>query len=126
MGDGIRAAWEFARAWRESTARACRPQYGILLAIPVVWACLEAYVFPRAAIFGFLAMALFLERRPGRRLLFQALIFAGWSSWLELRPPDPSPCPVASSAQSFRIVTGEVAGFPSGTGRLAFALRTDP
>lgn len=135
MLDKMRAAWRFLRAWRDSACRACRYQYGILLAIPLVWGCLEAYVIPLAAPMGFLAMALFLERRPGRRLVAQALIYTLWSAWLAhhhpglpdagpgLRHEALGPAGRKKAGGPLRL-EGRVQGFPGGDGRLSFTLAT--
>jgi competence protein ComEC len=69
-------------AWRRAAAKSYRYQYGLYLALPLVWGCLEAFVLPWYSTAGYLATALFLERRPGRRLPWQALLFTAWSLWL--------------------------------------------
>lgn len=131
----VRETWTFLRAWRDAACRGYRNQYGILLAVPVVWGCLETYALPRAAPVGFLAMALFLERRPGRRLVMQALIYTLWSAWLGHHHPGP---PAAGSGPRHeehgpaaredgggpRRLEGRVLGFPGGDGRLSFTLAT--
>lgn len=119
----------FLRAWRLSASRACRHQYGILLAVPVVWACLDAYALPGTAALGFLAMALFLERRPGPRLACQALIFLLASAWLgdrTLRPEGEAAMEAeagkAGTTRGKERLQGRVQGFPTGQGRMAFVL----
>ncbi len=121
----------FLGAWRLSACRACRRQHGVYLALPVVWACLEAYVLPFAAALGFLASALFLERRPGPRLAVQALLFLLVAAWLGDRrlPPAGEP-PGRDSADGERFgprmrLAGEVRGFPSGADPIVFALDTE-
>lgn len=72
------SALAFLRAWRREASRAYRYQYGLLLALPLVWGCVEAYLLPGFAVAGFLVCALFLNARPGKRLLLQTVIFLGW------------------------------------------------
>jgi competence protein ComEC len=143
--EGLRTTWTFLRDWRRSAGRACRHQYGILLAVPLVWGCVEAHAMPlsglppalatAAATAGFLATALFLQVRPGRGLALQALAFSAWIIWLDARDarlPDASaPLPAdAASAMSLSArdgagpvrLEGTVRGFAQGEGRLVFDL----
>jgi competence protein ComEC len=104
------SALAWTRAWRRSAAKGYRHQYGIFLALPLVWGCLETYVFPWYSMAGFLATAAFLELRPGRRLILQALLFAAWTSFLgfgQKAGREPEAAPVAA----WQGLPGRVEGF---------------
>lgn len=112
----------FLRAWRASACRACRHLPAVHLVVPVLWGCLEACMLPLLASAGFLASALFLSPRPGPRLVWQSALFVLWSAWLgagDARPAFPG------AADGPRRIAGEVRGFPSGEGRVAFVLDTE-
>jgi competence protein ComEC len=78
----FRSCAEILSAWRRETARLYRTQFGLFLALPVIWGCLDNFVWPSFAVVGFLAMAWFLEGRIGKRLAAQSLLFAVWSLYL--------------------------------------------
>jgi competence protein ComEC len=143
--EAFQATLAFLRDWRRSASRACRHQYGILLSVPIVWGCVEAYVAPlsglppalatAAAASGFLATALFLEARPGRRLALQALVFSAWILWLGARDAGSPAAAIAlpagkASAGSAPAregrkpvrLEGTVRGFAQGEGSLVFDL----
>ena len=116
-----------------STA-AYRRQMGLYFALPVVWGCLEAFALPGWSSLGFLVCALFLEERIGRRMAFQALVFAGWTAWLgsPLRPDasgriDPFKSALSGVPRSgdWIPVEGTVDGFPSRKRKLLFAIVTE-
>ncbi|HLP42146.1 MAG TPA: hypothetical protein VK465_11605, partial [Fibrobacteria bacterium] len=127
------AAFDFFRAWRRAACRAADLQYGVLLAVPALWACLGAFTSPLGAGIGFLATALFLERRPGRRLVFMASLFAAWSFHPGLPGPisatptiteegapsrlTPSRDPAWRPSPAARRVEGRVRGFPTPAGK---------
>lgn len=125
----------FLREWRRSILFGYRRQYGLFAALPLAWGCLDAYLLPRLAPFGFLASALFLEGRPGKRLAWQALAFASWCLFLAHTVPDPagvSRLPGAtllhghaSSGDAAFEMTGVVEGFPSLKRKCAFTLATE-
>src|SRR6187549_3684107 len=86
----VLAAARFLLGWRNASAGAYRRQMGPYFAVPLAWGCLDAYALPGWSSLGFLACALFLENRPGRRLALQTLAFVCWAAWL-----GPSPHPTA-------------------------------
>src|SRR4029077_15655554 len=97
---------------------------------------LEAFVLPWYSSAGYLATALFLEKRPGARLLWQALLFTAWSAWLgqACRLPDTFAVDARLQATSGspgvpeRVrLEGLVSGFPAESPLgWTFALKTKP
>jgi hypothetical protein len=69
----------FARGLRTAAAKGYRKRYGLAAALPAVWAALDAYLWPGWAGLGFLALAWFLEGRPGPRLAVLAAAFGAAS-----------------------------------------------
>jgi hypothetical protein len=93
MRAGIRAGIDFIVDWRKAAMAAYRRQHGLVAAVPIVWGCIDAYLLPGIAALLFLAFAWFLEGRPGRRLATQALLFAGWASFLGVTESGPATAP---------------------------------
>jgi competence protein ComEC len=122
---GLRGGIAFLAGWRRACARAYRRQAGLFLALPILWGCIDAYLFPWIAFPAFLASTLFLEERIGRRLAIQSLLFAGWAAWLGTSVPPPAPARAPAEAKAAWILEGEVSGFPSLKRRLTFTLATD-
>jgi competence protein ComEC len=125
-GTVVAVAGRFLLGWRKACAAAYRRQMGLYFAAPLAWGCLDAYALPGWSSLGFLACALFLEERIGRRLAIQTLAFVCWMVWLgaPLQPSIESP-PGASRTGGWFPVEGTVAGFPSRKRKLTFALETD-
>lgn len=113
---------------------AYRRQMGLYFALPLVWGSLEAFALPGWSSLGFLACALFLEERIGRRLAMQALVFAGWTAWLgsplQLKAggrsgPFEASISGAPHSGAWIPVEGTVEGFPSRKRKLIFAFATE-
>ncbi len=127
----MRATGKFLRGWRKETARVYRHQYGVFLAVPAIWGCMDAFLWPLIAPIGFLATACFLEARPGKRLAFQALLFSTWCVWLGFAWPQYGDGSLMKEAASVRRpgtgsvrLTGKIDGNPTLTPRCSFILAT--
>lgn len=99
----------FVRGLRDAAGRGYRRRYGLAAALPLVWAALDAYVWPGWAAAGFLATALFLEGRPGPRLAFLAAVFAAATLHFAALRSGPPALPAGGSF----VLEGEVEGFPA-------------
>jgi competence protein ComEC len=79
---GLRPAFIFLRGWRRETIRAYQHQYGLFLAVPIIWSCLSEFLWPWFATLGFLLTGLWLAEKFDRKFFCQALIFLIWSGYL--------------------------------------------
>src|SRR4051794_6478134 len=107
MPKAIRFLWE----WRQVASRAYHLQYGLFFALPIVCGCLEAFLISWIAYPLFLALALFLEARPYKRLALQSLVFVIFSFWAANAQTSDR----ADSSMPTGLITleGKVSGFPS-------------
>lgn len=104
----LRELFLFTRGLRAAAARGYRRRYGLAAALPIVWAALDTHLWPGWSCLGFLALAWFLEGRPGPRLAGLAASFAACSLVFTARLP---PAPAALPTGTFAI-EGRVVGFP--------------
>ncbi len=113
-------------AWPMESARHYRHQYGLFLAIPILWGCLDNFLWPRFSVLGFLAMAWFLERRMAKRLAIQSLLFTAWSLYLNAiwNPLLPSQRSIAETRTLTGSITGTIAGTPQCIPTCSFLLST--
>lgn len=121
----------FLRDWRREAAKTYRHQYGIFAAVPVIWGCLDAFLWPWIATAGFLATAWFLEGRPGKRLAWQALLFSAWCLWLGFAWPESGLRNTSLShgaSGQYRdgaiVLTGKIDGTPVLAPHCSFTLST--
>ena len=108
MRASFRELFLFLRGLRAAAVRGYRRRYGLAAALPVVWAALDTHLWPGWSCLGFLALAWFLEGRPGPRLAGLAAAFAACAFFFTARLP---PAPAALPPGSFPI-EGQVLGFP--------------
>lgn len=118
MRAAFRGTLAFARGLRAAAARGYRRRYGLAAALVLVWAALEAYVWPGWAGLGFLASAWFLEDRPGPRLAALAAAYAACALLFPVQVPPALP------PRAFPLV-GEALGFPARSRGIQFDLKTD-
>ena len=123
---GMRAAWAFLKFLHRETARHYRYQYGLVAVVPVIWGCLDAFLWPRIAPLGFLFTALFLEGRPGKRLAWQSLAFTAWCIYLGA-VWQTIPSTTLGAKPNFQIhkLIGTVYGVPTLSPRCSFLFSTD-
>ncbi len=111
----------FISELRAAAVAGYRYRYGLVAALPVTWACVDAYLCPGIAYAGFLGMALFLEPRPGCRLACLGFFFVVLSlAFGRFAEAEPKPFP----ADAAFIVEGTVRGFPSRQIFTSFTLET--
>lgn len=85
--ESFRSAGSFLKRWQKESAQAYHYQYGIFLALPLLWGCLDAFLWPCLATVGFIFSSLFLEGRITKRLALQAFLFVAWSLYLQINWP---------------------------------------
>ena len=124
FGYAIRARFRSARVlaagFRSASVRGYQRRYGLAAAIPIAWGSLDVYALPGWSALGFLATALFLEPRPGRRLAFLAFLFACAAVLGEVRRAPPAGLPLDGGF----LLEGKVDGFPVRQRQTAFTLET--
>lgn len=117
--ESFRSAWFFLKAWQKESSDAYRYQYGIFLALPILWGCLDAFLWPSLGTVGFIVSAFFLEGRFTKRLALQSFLFVAWSMFLAFSWPAHLKTSLDIANTSTRPANKPLEGARELTGRIA-------